>query len=929
MRIFSLVVCLLLVIASRLGAETVDAKAVDFVRDIQPILKNRCYECHSEDLQRSGLRLDIKSEAFKGGELYGESILPGKPEESPIYQFLADEGADLSMPPEGDPLSAAEVELIHRWIAQGANWPDGVDTAVLEDPRDHWSLKPVAEVEPPSVKDEAWPREPLDNFILARLEQEGLSPSPEADRVAWLRRVTFDLTGLPPTPEEVAAFEADERPDAFEQVVERLLSSPRYGERWAQHWLDVVRYADTHGFEVNTERPNAWPYRDYVIKAFNDDLPYDQFIREQIAGDAMGVDPATGFLVTASVLLPGQIGKDEPSKRLARQDSLDEIVANVGQSFLGLSISCARCHNHKFDPISQRDYYEMQAFFAGVEYGDRDFQMGDPAEREQQAKVLRQQIAKIDEQLTRHVPLASSGAVRPMVNARENVDRFEPVKTAKLRFTIRKTNLYEPCIDELEIYNTAGENLALASSGAKITSSGDNVSRNRHELRLVNNGRYGNSSTWMADKTEGAHLVVELPEPTEIERVVWGRDREGKFDDRLAIDYQIEVEDANGDWQLVAQADDRKPYDKGNKQIAPYANESLSAEQAAEVAGLNKKKTSLEKQLRVAAQPAQVFAGRFREPDEIRVLGRGSPEMPKEKVTPAVLSVLDDLTLPADADEQDRRLAVADWIASPENPLTARVMVNRIWQGHFGRGLVGTPNDFGRNGVAPTHGKLLDWLSARFVESGWSIKAMHRRIVLSATYRQASRHNPAAAELDADAELLWRYPLQRMDGEAIRDSILAINGKLNLEMGGPGYSLFNQRGGLSGFTPIETFDENGLRRMIYAHKVRRERDAIFGAFDCPDGGQSAPQRRESTTSIQALNLLNSRFVIDQSAALAERVIADVGPDPAEQIAAVYRMTLNRAPRPDEASDALPTVEQHGLAPLCRALLNSNEFLFIP
>lgn len=929
MRMLSLAVCLLLLAVSRLGAESVDATTIDFVRDIQPILENRCHECHSEDLQRSGLRLDIKSEAFKGGELYGEGIIPGKPEESPIYQFLADEEADLSMPPEGEPLPATEVELIHRWIAQGADWPDGVDKAVLEDPRDHWSLKPVTEVEPPAVQNESWPRDPLDRFILARLEQEGLTPSPEADKVAWLRRVSFDLTGLPPTPEEVAKFVADERPEAFEQVVERLLSSPRYGERWAQHWLDVVRYADTHGFEVNTERPNAWPYRDYVIRSFNDGTPYDQFIREQIAGDAMGVDPATGFLVTASVLLPGQIGKDEPSKRLARQDSLDEIVANVGQTFLGLTISCARCHNHKFDPISQRDYYEMQAFFAGVEYGDREFQMGDPTERESKAQDLRRQLAQIDSQLVRHVPLAGSGAVRPMVNAKENVDRFPPVTTAKVRFTIRNTNLYEPCIDELEIYGPSGENLALASSGAKITSSGDKVSRNRHELRLVNDGVYGNSSSWMADKVEGGHLVIELPEPTEIERVVWGRDREGKFDDRLAIDYQIEVEGEEGQWQLVASADDRKPYDKEDKQIAPYANDSLSAEQAAEVERLNKKKSGLETQLRAALQPDQVFAGQFREPDEIRVLGRGSPELPKEKVTPAVLSVLDDLTLPEETDEQLRRQTVADWIASPENPLTARVMVNRIWQGHFGRGLVGTPNDFGRNGVAPTHPELLDWLSVRFVESGWSIKAMHRRIVLSATYRQASRHNPEAAALDSEAELLWRYPLRRLEGEAIRDSILAINGNLNLEMGGRGYNLFNQRGGLSGFTPIETFDKNGLRRMIYAHKVRRERDAIFGAFDCPDGGQSAPQRLESTTSIQALNLFNSRFVIDQSAALAERVSAEVGTDHTEQIVAVYRMTLNRDPRLEEVTESLPVVEQHGLAPLCRALLNSSEFLFIP
>ena len=314
---------------------------------------------------------------------------------------------------------------------------------VVRDAHDHWSFKPVTTPAPPETKNKRWSRNEVDRFILTRLEKEGLKPAPEADRVAWLRRVSFDLTGLPPSPEQVAAFVNDRRRDAHERVVDGLLASPRYGERWAQHWLDVVRYADTHGFEVNTERPNAWPYRDYVIRAFNNDTPYDRFVREQIAGDAQGEDAATGFLITASVLLPGQIGADDVSKRLARQDSLDEIVVNVGQTFLGLSVGCARCHDHKFDPISARDYYSMQAFFAGVEYGDRELHTPEADAMRAEEKQLKQQAADIERQLARFVPLARAGSnPRKETSAKLNEEIFPALAAKFVRFTIHDANLH-------------------------------------------------------------------------------------------------------------------------------------------------------------------------------------------------------------------------------------------------------------------------------------------------------------------------------------------------------------------------------------------------------------------------------------------------------------------------------------------------------
>ncbi|MEN9576064.1 MAG: hypothetical protein RL514_3919 [Verrucomicrobiota bacterium] len=818
------------------------------------------------------------------------------------------------------------------------------DAATLDARRTHWSFQPLAG--PAGAHS-------VDSFILAKLKASGLKLSPPADRVTWLRRVSFDLVGLPPSPEQVAAFLADQRSDAFARVVDELLASPRYGERWAQHWLDVVRYADTHGFEVNTERPNAWPYRDYVIKAFNSDTPYDRFIREQIVGDALGEDAATGFLLTASVLLPGQIGADDVSKRLARQDSLDEIVVNLGQTFLGLSVGCARCHDHKFDPISARDYYAMQAFVAGVEYNDRELRTPEAEAARQEAVQFKTRLAEVGKQLARFAPLAKSGAERPPVNARENTDRFTPMKAKRVRFSIKETNSLEPCLDELEVFGAGPENLALASAGTTVTASGSKVSADRHELRFLNDGLYGNSRSWMSHEPGKGWVLLEFPVERTIERVVWGRDREGKFADRLATNYVLEVADAAGEWRTVSDATDRQKFDPAAPRPAPFSAKGLSADEAKQANALNAEKTRLEAKIKTTENAQKVFAGTFRKPDDIRLLHRGDPEQPKDPVAPAVLSALGDLKLPPAAAEQDRRRALADWIASPQNPLTARVMVNRIWQGHFGTGLVETASDFGRSGLKPSHPELLDWLATEFIRSGWSVKAMHRLVVLSAAYRQGSGQHSVfsvqsrgrssaplnngalntehskAQQLDADARLLWRFPARRLEAETIRDTMLAVSGQLDLKMYGRGYNLFAQRGGLSGFTPVETFSGEGLRRMIYAHKVRREREAVFGAFDCPDAGQSTARRRESTTPIQALNLFNSRFTLDQAAAFAARVQKEAGGDLAQQITRAWQLALSRIPTPVEIADAESAVREHGLATLCRALFNSNEFLFLP
>ncbi len=1054
------------------------AAEIDFVRDVRPILVRHCYDCHSGESAKSGLRLDVKAAAFRGGEAYEASIVPGKPGESPLIQFVADPEADLRMPPEGKRLSKREIDTLTKWIADGASWPDGVDEAELVDKADHWAYEPVVRAKSPRVQNVHWPRNTVDAFVLARLEREGMRPAPEADRRTWLRRVHLDLVGLPPTPEETAAFLTDTRPDACSRVVDRLLASPHHGERWAQHWLDVVRYADTHGFEVNTPRPNAWPYRDYVVSAFNDDLPYDRFVREQLAGDGLGRDTATGFLVTAAALLPGQIGKDEASKRLARQDELDEMLINVGEAFLGLSVGCARCHDHKFDAITHRDYYGLQAFVAGVRYGDRPVRSAETAARTQEAERLRKRIDEIDDQLDDLVPLAHVGEIRetshkfneerfePLqarfvrltvhdanlhpslgliepcldelevftagdaprnvalasagakvtasgsrttsahrlehlidgrfgnerswmsdergrgwvlvelaepvlvdrvvwsrdregrysdrlataytleagldvesmtrlshvpprrlsVTPKRNVDRFEAVETDSVRFTILETNEHTGCLDEIEILDVDGENVARASAGSVATASGSETS-GKHRLEFVNDGRYGNGRSWIADAAT-SWLAIEFPEPRTIDRVVWSRDREGRFSDRTAVAYEIAVR-VEGEWRVVATSKDRRPFGEKPGKSGRPSLVGLLPEQRQTARDLVEEREKLTKRIERLTKVPMVFGARSTTPDETRWLRRGDPEQPRDVVPPSVIEALGETRLPVESSDLERRRTLADWIASEQNPLTARVMVNRIWQRHFGTGLVETPSDFGRNGGRPSHPRLLDWLADEFVRSGWSTKHVHRLIVLSATYRQSHRVEPTARARDADARLLWRFPSRRLEAEAIRDSMLFASGRLDRRPGGPGFDLFESRGGLSGFPPVESFSGDGLRRMVYAHKVRMERDAVFGAFDCPDAGQTMARRRTSTTPIQALNLFNSRFTIEESAALAARIRSEVGDGPAAGVRRAYELVLQRPPDEDELADAVAVVRLHGLQPVCRALFNTNEFLFLP
>jgi len=911
------------------------ARPVDFAKDIQPIFEKSCQSCHGAEKQKGEFRLDSKAAAFKGGENYTPAIKPGDSAGSPLIHLVAHLVPDAKMPAKGEPLSAEQIGLLRAWIDQGAVWPD--DGRVEVDPiKSHWAFQPVKRPPIPALANpNSQVVNPIDAFIAAKLAENKLTPSREADRVTLIRRLYFVMLGMPPTPEEVAAFVTDKKTQAFERLVDKVLDDPRYGERWGRHWLDVIRFAESNGFETNRERPNGWKFRDYVIAAFNSDKPYDRFIREQLAGDALGVDVATGFLVGGPVDIVGS--PDIVLTSQQRADELDDMVGTTGTAFLGLTLGCARCHSHKFDPISHTEYYSMTAVFAGVKHGERALPL--PAERKEELAKLDGRIKELEQQLARFIAkpapanLATNTTgrtLRPSVNFARNEEVFSPVEARFVRFTILEAS-GEPCLDELEVWS--GEsNVALATNGTKATASSTLPGYEIHKLEHINDGRVGNSHSWISSEAGRGWLQLEFAKPERIERIVWGRDREGNFKDRLATGYRIEAAIQTNAWQLVASSDDREPFKgKAEKPAGPiYRFEGwpvTEAEQGkqrlAELEKVRKERDSL-------AKSPMVYAGNFSQPGPTHRLHRGDPMQKREAVMPGTLAVFNPLTLTTNTPEQDRRLKLADWIASPENPLTARVLVNRIWQHHFGVGLVNTPNDFGKNGAKPTHSELLDWLASELIAHGWSIKAVQRQILTSATWRQSSAPREEALKIDAGCRLLWRFPPRRLEAEAIRDSILAVSGNLDRTAGGPSFFLHDvDRENVYHYHPKERFTPAESRRMVYAFKVRMEQDGIFGAFDCPDGSLVMPKRSVSTTPLQALNLFNSRFVLQQSETFAERLRKEAGDDKTAQVSRVWQLAFNRLPEPKEAREAGAFAKAEGLPALCRAMLNANEFLFIP
>ena len=948
-RTATLVVRVSLALVALAGRSSVASatERIDFAGRVAPLLAAKCGACHGPEGAESGFRIDARDQVIAGGDSGSVGIVPGKPDESELFVRISTADRELRMPAEGEPLSADEIGLLRAWIEGGALWPDDLATLPPEmlptgnakPPKgaDHWSFKPVVRPPVPTPAGGPFPH-PIDAFVAERLAAQGLDFNPEADPRTLIRRISFDLIGLPPSPEEIAAFEeacraAGGTDAAYLQLVNRLLASPHSGERWARHWLDVVRFAESDGFETNKARANAWPYRDWVIESLNADKPYDQFVREQLSGDQLGADAATGFLVGGST---DRVRSPDPVLTAnQRADELHDMVSTTSSAFLGLTVGCARCHDHKFDPIPQTDYYAVKAVLEGVQHGER------PLESAAEAAVRQRSLADLEREraaaLRRLAELRVASLappLKPQVSAGENVDVFPALMAKFVRFTIHATSNAEPCLDELEVFATDGVNVALSArpTASGVYAGGDNPI---HQLAHVNDGKYGNSHSWISNQPGKGWVALELSEPSEIERVAWSRDRSPtpRYSDRLAIRYEVAVSLDGKDWKPVASDADRIPYGSDTPSAEQFAG--LSPNERAEAESLLAEVAKLDGRLKDLKQPLQAYIGTFRQPGPTQRFFRGDPVQPREEIPPGSLTNFGATwQLPADSAERDRRRALADWIVDPSNPLPARVIVNRLWHYHFGSGIVDTPSDFGVNGGRPTHPELLDWLASELVDPAnpadrWRLKRIHRLIVTSRAYRQASTAGPEGLAVDSNSRLLWRYPPRRLEAEPLRDAILAVSGSLNPKMGGPGFDLFEPNTNyVKVYTTKTTFTDDDFRRMVYQSKPRAELDSFFGAFDCPDAGQVQPARTVSTTPLQALNMLNGDFLLDQAARFATRVEREAGGDPGRQVARAIQLAFGRPATDQEIAAGRELVAAHGLPILCRSLYNANEFITV-
>ncbi|HUG71208.1 MAG TPA: PSD1 and planctomycete cytochrome C domain-containing protein [Pirellulaceae bacterium] len=852
---------------------TFSSEEITYEKNVRPILKTHCFHCHGEggELQ-GGLDVRLKRLIAKGGDS-GEAFVAGKPEESLLLQRLH-EG---DMPPEEVALrpTADEIAAIERWIAGGAvasrEEPEDLnpDNYVTEEERAFWAFQPVERRPPPGITTNERVRTPIDQFVIAKLEANNLSLSPDADARALVRRVYFDLLGLPPEPAEVAAFVNDSSPHAYEQMLDRVLSSPRYGERWGRHWLDVAGYADSEGYtEDDPVRPDVYKYRDYVIRAFNDDKPFDQFVIEQLAGDELLTPPfenltpeqaekliATGFLRMA----PDGTGVGGVDQNLARNDVMAKTIEIVSTSLLGLTVGCAQCHNHRYDPISHEDYHAVRAIFEPaldwknwLAPAKRRVSLYTDADRAKSAEIEAEAQKVLDERTEKQNKYIEATFQRELAKLEENLR--EPITKARNTPEKERTAEQKTLLKRHPSVNVSARSLYLYDKKAA-----DDLQK-------------------MADE---ASAIRETKPREEFVRAVW------------------------------------EPAGKA---------------------------------------PPQTF-----------LFHRGDHEQPKQEVSPRELTVLTSaMSIEVPTNDQalatsGRRLAYARWLASGEHPTVARVIVNRIWLNHFGRGLVPTPGDFGALGVEPTHPELLDWLASEFVAGGWSVKELHRLIMTSTTYRQASRHQEEADAIDADNLLYWRMPVRRLEAEVLRDTALAVSGELNNRAFGPAVPVMADVVGqfvigkenLNAGRPGAVIPMNGedLRRSIYIETRRSRPLSVMAPFDLPRMEPNCTSRSASTVSPQSLMLMNSEFALTRAKKLAERIRRDANDDVAAQITLAWQLAFATTPNDDELAEASSFVEEQtkhfaanpapeskgkqdvdpageALASFCHALLSSNRFLYI-
>jgi mono/diheme cytochrome c family protein len=781
---------------------------VDYLRDVRPILARHCVTCHGADKPRAGLRLDSAAAAL-AGNASGPSILPGQPDESPLWLSVSGAEGFERMPLKRPPLSSAEQDTLRRWIAAGAGHPESETPITAEHADTHWAFRAPVRPPLPAVQDQPWSRNPIDRFLRARQESAGLSPSPEADRPTLLRRASLDLVGLPPLPEEQARFLADDRPDAYSRLIDRLLASPHYGERRARLWLDLARYADSNGYSIDAPR-SIWPYRDWVLNASNADLPFNQFTIDQLAGDlkpnpSLEDQVATGFHRNTPINQEGGVDPEQ-----FRVESVIDRVATTGAVWLGLTISCAQCHDHKYDPLSQNEYYQLFAFF------------NDDDEPE------------------------LSVASRDLIARRERLQ-------AELDQFLQSSFQADPTLkDRVRAWELAQDPSA------------------RQKL------------------PQAVRAVFDVP-----------------FPDR-----------------------------SDNQHLLVFASFVDAAPEAAEL-------RSRARQIRASMPevPATLVLARRAQPRETRFFIQGDFTRPGDPVQPGVPSVLHPLDAATGSRRPDR-MDLARWLVDPRNPLTARVVVNRVWQRFFGRGLVETENDFGTQGSPPTHPELLDWLAVEFMEQGWSIKHLERLIVTSAAYRQASRARPDLDRLDPRNELLARQNRIRLDAELVRDSALLVSGLLARKLGGPPVYPPQPPGVTSlGQINREWITSTGpdrYRRAIYTFLWRGTPHPALVTFDAPEGTKSCTRRERSNTPLQSLILLNDEAFVECARTLAEHVLAEAPPNTPARLQLLFERALGRSPAPEEiaiAHDLLaaemaadPHREAAAWFALARAVLNTDEFI---
>src|SRR5215468_9984094 len=870
--VFASILCAAAVAGSALTLSSTASRAqqpVSFTKDIQPILQNSCWKCHGQTLQLSKLDLRTLDAALKGGEK-GTAIVPGSAEDSRLYRRVA--GLEKPAMPMDGKLTDEQISAIKDWIDQGAHWDAGaevkaqqVDPAALAalenmvispEARNYWAFKLPVQVPLPNVP--ASLTNPIDRFLQKTRDEKGLKAAPKADRLTLVRRAYLDLIGLPPSPAEVAEFLADTKPGAWERLIDKLLASPHYGERWGRHWLDVARFADSDGFEHDYDRPNAWLYRDYVVRSFNEDKPYDIFIREQIAGDEIegrNIDTriATGFLRAGPRVHFRE--KDTPERRF---DYLDDVLATIGRGVLGLTIQCARCHNHKFDPIPQKDYYAMQAAIFG--YIETTY----PLVPKEEADAYAKRVAEIDAQTKLF---------------REQISRIEAPYREKLKAEALKRfpENVQRAVLKPENDRTPGEAL-LAT---QIIEGGLNV--NARALASTLSAEDAAQRKALTDRI--AALEKEKPKPIP--------------EADIATD---------GDYRFT-------PLGDGD-----------------EVIGCVKCRIQEGEGTFLHTGP-----GRYEVPPSY-FLVRGDPNSKGSLMKPGFITVATygnprTEIPPADGHTSGRRRALAEWLASRENPLTPRVIVNRVWHHHFGRGIVATLDNFGKMGEQPTHPELLDWLAVEFMNRGWSIKQLHKLIMTSEAYQMASAYvDTENLDKDPQNQYLWRYRTQRLDAEIVRDSVLVASGAINFSVGGkPVRPPLPETLVKSTIYNVWQNQEDGpevWRRSLYVYRKRGMAYPMFEVFDMPDPNFSAGRRTISTVPTQALTLINNDFVLKQAQMFADRVKKEAGDDPVKQIDLAYRIALVRPPDETELALATDLLGTHSLVDLTHVLLNLSEFLYM-